>query len=302
VKRRMSRDRRRAGVRVVLGQRDEALLRALARFRVARTDDLTQLFFRGVRRDTAAARFRRLHDAGFIQARSSRLSEQNIYQLGPEGRSWAEKSGVAAGTSPASPAVHHLAIVRLWAKLAATLAADGALRLARFEPDFELRARFAGSGAAIIPDAAIEIVDRQGQAPGAEIALEVDLTTERPGALLRKLTAYDPSPYFRRSAEPYLVVVLVGAGDRRRSSVQSLMDRGWRGEGVVCAESEWPAVLLKHLAPPLATSPHGKGSANGASAHGDAIPPKQGEELSPGMDASHVLTPRRSHSEPAHGE
>src|SRR5207244_3747196 len=76
MKRRIPRDRRRAGVRVVLGQRDEAMLRALARFRIARTDDLTSLFFRDVRRDTAAARLRRLHDAGLLEARSGGLNEQ----------------------------------------------------------------------------------------------------------------------------------------------------------------------------------------------------------------------------------
>src|SRR5207253_6518759 len=137
-----------------------------------------------VRRDTAMTRLRRLHDVGLIEARSSGLNEQNVYQLGPEGRCWAEDRGFAAGPPPTAPATHHLAIVRLWSRLAAALAVNEALRMRRFEPDWELRARMAATGAPVVPDAAIEIVGREsGTRATTRIALEVDLTTERPGVL-----------------------------------------------------------------------------------------------------------------------
>ncbi len=279
MKRRISRERRRTGVRVVLGQRDEALLRALARFRIARTDDLTGLFFRGVRRDTASTRLRKLHDAGLIEARSGGLNEPNVYQLGPEGRSWAEDRTLAVGLPPAAPAIHHLAIVRLWSKLAAVLAADDTFRLRRFEADWELRARLAGSGAPIVPDAAIEIVSRTPRShPDVRIALEVDLTTERPGVLRRKLEAYDVSRCFDGSDPLTLVIVLFGAGESRVASVGSLIEAVWRGRGHVVPEFGWPGTLLREVCGrPLAGAPSGKGMVERVSSDAGAPPPQQGE-------------------------
>ncbi|MBI1797170.1 MAG: replication-relaxation family protein [Candidatus Eisenbacteria bacterium] len=279
---RIARDRRRAGVRVILGARDQALLRALARFRVARTDDLTALFFAGVRRDTASTRLRKLHDARFIEARLSSLSEQNAYQLGPAGRAWADEHGVAAGPPPAPPAAHHLTIVRLWARLAAALAADQTFRLHRFEPDWEVRTRLAGTGAPVVPDAAIEIGGREPQASSVTcIALEVDLTTERPGVLRRKLSPYEVSHCFAGEGPVALAVVLVGAGERRVSSVRSLVESTWTGIGHVLLETEWPSVLLRQLREgPPTPSPSGKGMVGGTTLLGCAPSPGQGEGLS----------------------
>jgi hypothetical protein len=64
--RRQLRHRRRRGVAVVLTERDEEVLNALARFRLARTSDLMAYAFAGVRRDTAAVRLRRLFDARYL--------------------------------------------------------------------------------------------------------------------------------------------------------------------------------------------------------------------------------------------
>jgi hypothetical protein len=279
---RISRSRRRAGVRVVLGARDHGLLRALARFRLARTNDLTALFFPGVRRDTASARLRKLHDAGFIGARLSSLSEQNTYQLGPAGRAWADEHGVAAGPPPAPPAAHHLAIVRLWAKLAVALAADQTRLLRRFEADWELRARLAGSGAPVLPDAAIEIGGRErGAALVIRIALEVDLSTERPGVLRRKVANYEVSRCFAGGGPVVLAVVLIGARARRTTSVSALLQANWSGRSQVLEEFEWPMALLRQLREdPLASSPHGHGIDVGASALTDEGSHCQGEGLS----------------------
>jgi protein involved in plasmid replication-relaxation len=298
MKRRIARERRRAGVHVVLGPRDEALIRTLARFRIARTGDLAELFFRGVRRDTAATRLRRLHDAGFIQARPSGLSEQNVYQLGPEGLCWAEQRSLATGAPPVAPAIHHLAIVRLWARLAATLAAHNTLRLQRFEPDWEVRARVAGFSAPVVPDAVIEIV---GRGPGARsatrIALEVDLTTERPGVLRRKLAAYEVSHHFAGGDPVGLVVVLVGARQQRLSSVHSLIGTEWRGDAQVFAESDWPSAILQRLREgPLTGTPSSKGTTEHVTPHGDTLSRRQGEGLSRSVSAadSSVALPGRA--------
>lgn len=299
MKRRIPRDRRRAGVRVVLGPRDEALMRALARFRVATTADLTGLFFRGVRRDTAATRLRRLHDAGFIQASFGGLSEQNTYRLGPEGRYWAEEHGIAAGAPPAEPATHHLAIVQLWASVAAALAGDGMLRLKRFEPDWELRARMAGLGAPVVPDAAIEIAAREPESRVvARIALEVDLTTERSGVLRRKLAAYEVSSCFAAGEPVSLVVVLIGAGKERTSSIRSLLQTYWSGKAHVLPATSWPNALLEQLRKaPLTDTPCGKGVIDRLTAYGRPLSdtqPEPGEPLrSPEEGVSNGSRPRQ---------
>lgn len=279
---RRRRDERRPGIRVVLGPRDEALLRALARLRVARTDDLVRLLFPNVRRDTAATRLRRLHDGGFLQARTGGLNEQNLYHLGPAGVRWAEERGIPAGRPPEGPRAHHLAIVRVWTALAAALHASGGLRLARFEPDWELRSRFAGTRVPVLPDAAVEIVDGSMDArAGRRFVLEVDLTTERPGVLQRKLAAYDPAPFFSWTGSVDLIVVLFGAGERRASSVRALVDRAWPGESFVWGETQWPEMVLR--CPPeasLGSTPCREGRLELATPTGDGESPRQGEEPS----------------------
>ena len=255
----MPRDRRRAGVRVVLGPRDEALLRALGRMRLARTVDLTSLFFQGVRRDTAAGRLRRLHDAGFIEARVVGLNDPNLYHLGPEGVRWAREKGLTAGRPSIGSPAHHLAVVDAWARLAAALGGNRTLRLSRFEPDWELRSRLAGASPPVIPDAVVELRRRGEDAPHG-FALEVDLTTERRGTLERKLAAYDLNPYFPDSKAVGLLVVLFGAGPRRQCAVQEIARRSWSGSSDVFLEAQWPEGLLGALAlTPLADSPCGRG-------------------------------------------
>ena len=273
--RRQKRDVRRAGVKILLTKRDEALLRALARFRIATSEDLRRLFFSDVRRDTAMARLRKLYDADFLAVRPGGLSRPNLYTVGPAGIAWAESAGVAVARSPAQPFEHHLAIVRLWTELAAAIHARDGLRLTRFEPDWELRRRFAGSGGPIVPDAAIEIAHARGT---ARIALEVDLTTERLSALQRKLSRYDPSGYFTSPQSIGLAVVVSGAGERRKRSVEDLVTRSWMGWSVTCTEQEWPAMLLNRITEaPLDESPAGKGRTERATSSVEARTREQGE-------------------------
>jgi hypothetical protein len=67
---RQPRHRRRRGVAVQLTERDETVLHALARFRLARTSDLCGYAFAGVRKDTVAVRLRRLFDSSRLLKKS----------------------------------------------------------------------------------------------------------------------------------------------------------------------------------------------------------------------------------------
>lgn len=257
---RIARDLRRIGVRVVLGSRDVALLRGLARLRLATTDDLVRLYFWNVRRDTAASRLRRLHDSGFIAAHSIGLQSPNLYSLGSEGKAWATDQGLIVRPALCAPFAHHLALVQAWSQVAAAFRAHSDFRLSRFEPDWELRSRMAGLAPAIVPDGAVELEAVMGGAV-VRFGLEIDLSTERPGAFRRKIASYDLAPYFEGAPAASLVVLLFGAGPRRTATVKGLVGREWNGAALVCGASEWPGALLPILAsPPRGSSPCGEGS------------------------------------------
>lgn len=188
--RRQSRVVRRTGVTARLGDRDRALLAALARFRLARTRDLTRLYFDGVRADTAAARLRRLFDAGFLEVTAAELHRPNCYRLGPRGRVWAESIGLSVGRVPSGEAAHHLAIVGLWTELASLGRKGEAIRLTLFRPDWEIRG-LADRADLVVPDALAELVGGSGDGTATiHLALEVDLGTESIRTLRRKLDAY----------------------------------------------------------------------------------------------------------------
>jgi hypothetical protein len=184
--------------------------------------------------------------------------------------------------------------VSVWTRLATELSRNQSWRLKRFESDPELRSRFSGRCAAVVPDAAVEIGSRvPGAAVSVQIAVEVDLTTERSGELRRKLISYDASPYFSTSADTWLVVVLFNAGAGRAASVRALVERLWRGESLVCAESDWPKALLERLSQaPLIRSPDSKGGLESGTELGSSTSLEQGEEPSP-EDPSSTSAARR---------
>lgn len=255
---------RRRGVHVVLGGRDEALLRSLARFRIARTSDLLALFFPRVRRDTAMARLRRLLDSGFVDVQVPGLTADNVYSLGSAGQAFADRHGLPHDPPPQGNPEHHLAVVRVWTRLAATLHGRPDLHLAGFVPDWDLRRRLTGTAPPVVADAWVQIQPGGSNRATHAFSLEVDLGTERAGELERKLTAYQPTD----GGQGGLVVVLVGAGVQRRRVVSGLLERSWPGWGVVCGMEEWPEALLHRLGGPLADSHGGQGSASSASPSG----------------------------------
>jgi len=254
------RSQRRVGIKVVLGARDQALLRSLGRMPAARSGDLLALFFQGVRKDTGMSRLRRLLDGGFLDVRVGGLSEQNVYSLGPLGRDWADDQGLEHALPPQGDPSHHLALVHAWAGLANALHRQESLRLIRFSPDWELRRELAGSLASVIPDARVEIGALGAASPKqARLALEVDLGHERRGALLRKLSGYE-SDEGQGPSGGGLVVLLVGAGPKRRESVEKLVGAFPWPWSLVCAEAEWPGLLVNRLSEtPLTGTPCGEG-------------------------------------------
>jgi len=277
---RSPRTQRRPGVRVVLGPRDEALLRGLARFRVATTSQLVSLFFRGVRRDTAAVRLRRLYDAGVLDVAHSGLNAENIYAIGPAGRRWLAARGLSAGAPPRGQLDHHLGLVGLWTGLAAALHGSSALHLVRFTPDWEGRQQKAGTGALVIPDAEVLLTLRPeaGGPNRVRLFVELDLGTERHGALARKLVAYAAESPGEATG---LVVILEGAGDARLAAVRRLVAEHWPSWSLVCRRLDWPGPLLATLGHesrlPHPDSPCGEGSPAGATLCGSTATRNHGE-------------------------
>jgi hypothetical protein len=275
--RRIKRDERWRDVRVVLGKRDAAVLRAVARFRLCQTGDILTLFFGGIRRDTALRRLRRLHDAGFLEARVLALHEENAFALGPAGRRFAEGEELTAGPAPKGGEEHHLAIVRAWSGIAAAISSRADLRLNRFVPDWELRRERAGTDPRLVPDALMEL------GLGGVIsrwALEVDLGNERTAVLRRKLLAYSAESAVTCESVG-LAVVLSGAGARRRALVATLVQEHWTASSLICLQDEWPQALFSIVGetakPPLTTWPYGNGGSSAPSPSENKGSDPQGE-------------------------
>lgn len=253
--RRRRRAERSRTVHVQLTDRDRVLLRALVRFRIATTRDLVRLIFTGVRADTAAARLRRLFDAGYVDVRVTTLAAENRYSLGPQGRRAMESEGLCLGAVPRGNVEHHLAIVRLWTELAAAARAARRLRLAVFRPDWELRQLPAAAAAPVIPDALIELREGGQQ---LRLAIEVDLGTEPLGTLRQKLAAYERATWGQTGVFGWSGFgLVVGVRPRLRlPQVARVLAEVWSGPGIAVAECEVVAHALGAITVPTG-SPYG---------------------------------------------
>lgn len=203
-----SRNQRRKDVHVVLTKRDEDLLTALARFRIARTSDLLQLAFPGVRRDTALERLRRLFDGAYLEVQSENRMSENVYALGRNGRRWATDRGLPTGKPPKSQA-HHLTIVRTWIELREHH------QLIQTRPDWELRHQLRGAKA--VPDLHVETID------GAFL-IEVDMGTESVPTLKAKLAAYQHDFLAGLWETETVVIAARRPTEARRRAIQRLID------------------------------------------------------------------------------
>jgi len=247
---RQRRMERRRGVRVVLSARDQALLRGVARFRVARSSDLARLYFADVSRERSTQRLRQLFDGQLLDVRFGRLSEPNVYSLGPLGRVWAEEHSMKVGRVPSGDLRHHLAVVECWSRLAATTRRRLSLRLEKFQPDWEIRE--AEKALPVVPDGLIEL-SRGGDALCREhFVLEVDLATERLEALRSKFGRYALLQGMASDALSWpffvLVVVLAEGGQRRQEMVSRLLELELPGFFLLLRRDEWPDALLDRVA------------------------------------------------------
>lgn len=264
---RQPRDVRRRGREARLSPRDEALLRALARFRIARTSDLADLVFGGTRRDTAARRLRSLYDARYLDVIAGDRAAENVYTLGDRGREWARSHDVAVGRRPRETA-HHLAVVRVWVSLALAVHECPDLRLHLVRPDWELR----GHALTVVPDAMVELRVSWGRQVDQlfRICVEVDRGTEPLATIREKLRGYVLSslrPDGLLGWEGFgLLLVLDGRGVARAAQVAAALEEVWSGRAAVCCGTqpdELAAALERLIAPSLTGSPCSKGMVAG---------------------------------------
>ncbi|NOT33993.1 MAG: hypothetical protein HOP12_07475 [Candidatus Eisenbacteria bacterium] len=272
-RKRQPRDRRRGGGKVRLTVRDAALLRALGRFRIARSSDLGRLFFPGQHRDVLAARLRALFDAGFVQAHVLDRAAENIYSLGPAGIAWTRTAGATARAVPRQPWPHHLGIVRLWTSIASALHLLPDVRLTRCVPDWEVRAG-AAVGLGVVPDALIELAcESDGQERRVCLAVELDRGTESLEVLRRKVRLLDEARVARPSFLDWtsfdLVLVLDEAGRSREGKVRDLLAKEWGGPSRIWTPASVLADEIRSLVessvPPVTDSRHCNGSHDDAS-------------------------------------
>lgn len=241
-----------------LTDRDESVLQALARFRLARTSDLVGYAFAGVRRDTAAERLRRLYDSRHLAVLSPEQGEENVYGLGPAGRRYLAGRGQEVGRAPRGGLGHHLAIVQTW--VAITSLAE--IELERCLPDWELREQFRVAELSIVPD--LFTVVRVGEDLHA-VAIEVDCGTESQAVLHRKVEVYrslwGTSPGLFGWVRFGIAIACYAPS--RRAAVSSALKKVWVVPHVLWVTPEGPSTALRslfeELRTPLTPSPYCKG-------------------------------------------
>lgn len=240
----------------MLTPRDHSLLRALNRFRIARSSDLRRLLFADRSPARAAERLRQLFCAGYLEVRVDRLSEENIYALGPAGKRWIESVGAAVRRLPAGGIAHHLSIVSAWTQLASVLRADEQLLMRRFRPDWEIRELQRELRLSVVPDALVELESGQRM---VRLALEVDLATERHAVLRRKFEAYGQLRWQARECWGWtdlrLAVLVWSGGPRRVASLQRLLGRIAGTDAALVPRESWPAAIHSLASAPPLTAP-----------------------------------------------
>jgi len=275
---------------VQLAERDLDVLRALARFRIARTKDLISLVFPGIRLDTAAARMRRLFDAQFLDVASGDRSAESVYSLGSAGKTVLDAQGVDYGRRPTQKVEHHLVIVRTWVQLIVALRAMPSLRIELIRSDWELRAEF-GDGALLVPDLLVQLAATASEPVRIRLAVEVDRGTERHEALRAKLESYQTAVAGTGLFgwhDVGLALVLSGAGARRQAGVERLVNECWSGWWVLWTDTDGPRNTLESLVAALHgarddapyDSPYGKGSTAAVSGEGNGESQREGSGLS----------------------
>lgn len=219
---------RRARVRarpIRLRERDVDILLALAKMRLLRTRDVADLFFKAP--GTAQKRLRKLFDAGLVRAIVRDLAAENRYALTTLGH------GLLVRALPdedvpvfrAAPRVDgrslaHLDLLNRYRIALARGCERQAIRLVRFVPEWELRS--AEPHATLIPDA-VAVLEAAGGV--LILAIEVDVATEPPATVVKKLERYDALALAGTpvcGARSPRVVLVVSSARRARSLARAI--------------------------------------------------------------------------------
>ncbi|MCC7541326.1 MAG: replication-relaxation family protein [Deltaproteobacteria bacterium] len=218
--RRERRDGWAAACDVEVTERDAAILYAVGRCRVLRTRDIARLFFGS--RATANDRLRKLFVAGYVRCHVRALAGDNLYTLIEKGKQLVlAREDVEPRELPIPRALparldHLLGINEM--RVLFTLATRGEsaqFRLVSFRPEWELAAERHAGLLGVLPDGIIELEDARGARHVS--ALEVDLGTEAPTVVAKKVARYET--YARAGLPLYGVdirTVLVAARGERR--------------------------------------------------------------------------------------
>jgi DNA-binding MarR family transcriptional regulator len=229
---RRSRDERPEAGKFRVTERDQDLLRAVGRMKVASTEQLRKLFFADP--STASRRLSKLTALRLLTATVADLNRPNLYVLTEKGRDLLVELGIeSADLHVARPVPridpHLMALNDL--RLALTLASRSrsGVAVTRFVADHDLR-RVDGTSP-YIPDVLIEI-EEEGAAP-VHLVAEIDLGGERAAQFAPKI---ETTVTLARSGRavwgltwPWRPVVLVQTPSRLRTLAQAIV-RGGGGE------------------------------------------------------------------------
>ncbi len=242
---RASRRRAERGRRVRLRDRDVDILVAVAKLRLARTSDLTRLFFGAA--GTCQKRMRRLFDAGLVRTIVPDLASENRYALTPLGHrllhgALDEEDVPAWRPAPRvdSRSLAHLDLLNKYRVALATGVQAHRVELPRFSPDWELRSE--SPEAPLIPDAAVVL--RKGQA-SLELAIEIDVGTEAPSVVRKKVATYESLRLANRPVAGLVdptVIFVVATLRRARSLARTFAQASHGGVRVLVAAP--PFVLV----------------------------------------------------------
>jgi hypothetical protein len=235
---RASRRSRIRGRNVRLRERDVDILLALAKMRLLRTSDLTALYFQAS--GTAQKRLRKLFDTGLVRAVVTDLAAENRYALTAVGHAFLVEAADGAEVPPFRPAprvdrrsVAHLDLLNQYRIALARGCAAPGVELRSFTPEWELRA--AEPRAELMPDAGVVL------ARGARkitIALEIDVGTEPPRLVVKKIERYQAAAVMRRAVcglvNPMPLLVVMTAR-RARSLARAIGEAGGGGVHVGAA-------------------------------------------------------------------
>jgi len=254
-RRRSSRRRRVRGRGARLVDRDIDILLALLKMRLLRTTDISSLYFSAV--GTCQKRLRKLFDAGLVRSIVTDLAQENRYGLTPLGHRLLEEAlpdGAVPAYRPAprvdSRGAAHLDLMNQYRIALARAAPEHGVKLVRFTPEWELRS--AEPLAKLIPDAAVVLaVDRRR----IEVALEIDIGTESPSVVAKKVMRYQAARLQDRrvcGVRFPVVLIIARTPGRARSLARALLPINARGVLLGAAPLALEHGGLVHgLAPPV---------------------------------------------------